>query len=58
MTIKVTALVGSSLDQGEKVQPARDQCSELIDVLGMPQRQRNAGSYRHGATFQQAAARK
>jgi len=39
-TIKVTALVGSPLDQGKKVKPPRDQCSKLFDVLGMPQRQR------------------
>jgi hypothetical protein len=37
---------------------ARDKFSKLIDVLGMPQRQRAAGAYRHLAAFQQAAARK
>jgi hypothetical protein len=50
-TIKLTAGVGSPLDQGNKVNPPRDQCSKLIDILEVPQRQRNAGAYRHLATL-------
>jgi hypothetical protein len=31
------------VSKGKKVEPPRDQYPKLIDVLGMPQRQRNVG---------------
>ena len=33
------------------MEPPRDQCSNLIDVLGMPQRQRTAEADRHLVTL-------